>query len=66
MKQFVWLKEVNSQSLQSSLRNLDTAYNKFFRKQTKFPRFKSKFDRQSFTIPQSVYIEDGKLANTKI
>ena len=60
-EQFVWLKEINSQSLQSSLRNLDTAYNKFFRKQTKFPRFKSKFDRQSFTIPQSVYIEDGKL-----
>jgi len=60
-EQFVWLKEINSQSLQSSLRNLDTAYNKFFRKQTKFPRFKSKFDRQSFTIPQSVYIEEGKL-----
>ena len=26
-----WLKEVNSQSLQSSLRNLDTAYKNFFR-----------------------------------
>lgn len=60
-EQFVWLKEINSQSLQSSLRNLDTAYNKFFRKQTKFPKFKRKFDKQSFTIPQSVYIEDGKL-----
>ena len=61
VEQFVWLKEINAQSLQSSLRNLDTAYNKFFRKQTKFPRFKSKFDKQSFTIPQSVSIEDGKL-----
>ena len=60
-EQFVWLKEINSQSLQSSLRNLDTSYNKFFRKQTKFPRFKTKFDRQSFTVPQSVCIEDGKL-----
>jgi putative transposase len=58
---FSWLKEINSQSLQYSLRNLDTAYNKFFRKQTKFPRFKSKYDRQSFTIPQSVCIEEGKL-----
>ena len=58
---FVWLKEINSQSLQSSLRNLDTAYNKFFRKQTKFPRFKSKHDRQSFTVPQFVTIEEGKL-----
>ena len=60
-KEFVWLKEINSQSLQSSLRNLDTAYNKFFRKQTKFPRFKSKYDRQSFTVPQFVTIEEGKL-----
>mgnify|MGYP000960060163 CR=1 FL=1 len=60
-EQFVWLKEINSQSLQSSLRNLDIAYNKFFRKQTNFPKFKSKFDKQSFTIPQSVFIEDGEL-----
>ena len=60
-EEFVWLKEINSQSLQSSLRNLDTAYNKFFRKQTKFPRFKSKYDKQSFTIPQFVTIEEGKL-----
>jgi len=64
-EEFVWLKEINSQSLQSSLRNLDTAYNKFFRKQTQFPRFKSKYDRQSFTVPQSVTIEEGKLSIPK-
>ena len=58
---YIWLKEINSQSLQSSIRNLDTAYNKFFRKQTKFPRFKSKYDRQSFKIPQNVNIKDNKL-----
>ena len=58
---FNWLKEINSQSLQSSLRNLDTAYNKFFRKQTKFPRFKSKYNKQSFKIPQSVSIKNSKL-----
>ncbi len=56
---FNWLKEINSQSLQSSLRNLDTAYGKFFRKQTKFPRFKNKYDKQSFTIPQYVNIEEN-------
>lgn len=60
-KNFNWLKEINSQSLQSSLRNLDTSYGKFFRKQTKFPRFKSKYDKQSFTIPQSVSINNDKL-----
>ena len=58
---YIWLKEINSQTLQSSIRNLDTAYNKFFRKQTKFPRFKSKYDRQSFKIPQNVLIKDNKL-----
>jgi putative transposase len=58
---YIWLKEINSQSLQSSLRNLDTSYMKFFRKETKFPRFKSKYDRQSFKIPQSVLIKNNKL-----
>ena len=58
---FNWLKEINSQSLQSSLRNLDTAYGKFFKKQTKFPRFKSKYDRQSFKIPQFVKLENNEL-----
>ena len=58
---YIWLKEINSQSLQSSLRNLDTAYNKFFRKQSKFPNFKSKYDKQSFTIPQSIIIDENKL-----
>ena len=56
-----WLKEINSQSLQSSLRNLDASYGRFFRKQSKFPRFKSKYDKQSFKIPQFVKLENNKL-----
>lgn len=49
-----WLSEVNSQSLQSSLRNLDTAYTNFFRntKAVGFPRFKSRKNKQSFLCPQ--------------
>lgn len=48
-----WLSEVNSQSLQASLRNLDTAYRNFFRKTGRFPRFKNKRDgHQSFQCPQ--------------
>ena len=60
-EEFVWLKEVNSQSLQASIRNLDIAYKNFFNKQNKFPRFKSKYDRQSFKVPQNVIVDDGKL-----
>lgn len=37
-----WLKEVDSHALQSSLRNLDIAYQKFFKEHTGYPKFKSK------------------------
>ena len=56
-----WLKEVNSQSLQAALKHLESAYNMFFRKSHQFPRFKSKYSRQSFTIPQHFSLKDGKI-----
>src|SRR5699024_538573 len=37
-----WLKEVDSIALQSSLRNLADSFSRFFKKQNKTPRFKSK------------------------
>lgn len=57
-----WLSEVNSQSLQSALRNLDTAYTNFFRntKAVGFPRFKSRKDRQSFLCPQHCRVDFKK------
>lgn len=58
---YVWLKDVNSQMLQHTLRDLDTAYNRFFRKIAKFPTFKSKHNRQSFRVPQHIVVEDGKI-----
>jgi putative transposase len=42
MEEYNWLKECNSQSLQSTLKYLDTAYRMFFKKITRFPNFKSK------------------------
>lgn len=48
----IWLKESNSQSLQQSLRHLDRAYIHFFRDGFKFPNFKKKSHKQSFSIPQ--------------
>jgi putative transposase len=56
----VWLKEVNSQSLQFALRCLDTAYVNFFRGNARFPQFKSKKKRNSFTVPQFGKLQDGK------
>jgi len=58
---YSWLNEINSQSIQSSLKNLDGAYNGFFKKRTKFPKFKSKHTKNSFTVPQSVKLINGKL-----
>lgn len=58
---YIWLKEINSQSLQYSLQGLDHAYARFFRKQAAFPVFKSRSDKQAFRVPQSVYVEDGLL-----
>jgi len=60
-KECEWLKDVNSQSLQQSIKNMDTAFKKFF-KGAGFPKFKSKHKgTQSFSVPQSVVVEDDLL-----
>ena len=56
-----WLKEVNSQSLQSSLLNLDNAYKHFFRTKKGFPRFKKKSSKNTFSVPQSVSIDKNEI-----
>jgi putative transposase len=59
--QYNWLKDVNSQSLQSSIDNLDNAFQKFFRKEAEYPAFKSKNNPvQSFQIPQHYVVDLGK------
>jgi len=55
-----WLKESPSQALQMSIRNLDVAYTNFFRG-AGFPKFKSKYRKQSFQLPQGVFLsKDNK------
>jgi len=57
-----WLKEVNSQSLQQSIVNMNTSFENFFKGCTDFPKFKKKGrGKQSFNIPQSVSLVDNKL-----
>ena len=60
-KEFSWMKEVNSQSIQSSLLNLDNAYKKFFNLGSGFPKFKKKSSKNSFAVPQKVKIEKSKI-----
>ncbi len=69
-KEFVWLKEVDSIALQSSLKNLADSYTRFFKKQNKAPRFKSKKNQvQSYTTKETnsnMAIVDNKIKLPKL
>lgn len=60
-KECDFLKEVNSQSLQQSIQNMDVAFKLFF-KGSGFPKYKSKYkSKQSFSVPQNVKLENNLL-----
>ena len=65
---FNFLSAISLQSLQCSLKNMHTAYENFYRHRGKYPRFKSKKDKQSFKIPQErcFKIENDKLYIPKL
>ena len=43
---YEWLKEVDKFALTNAIYNMDSAYQKFFREHTGYPKFKSKHDNQ--------------------
>lgn len=47
-KDYLWLNECDSMALQESLRNLDRAYQNFFKGNARFPRFHSRRGKQSY------------------
>lgn len=55
-----WLKKSNSQSLQVTLINLDSAFKRFFKKQGSYPVFKKRGNRQSFSVPQNAEVDFEK------
>ncbi|MCM3342714.1 IS200/IS605 family element RNA-guided endonuclease TnpB [Paenibacillus sp. MER TA 81-3] len=69
-KELVWLKEVDSIAIQSSLKNLADSFVRFFKKQNKAPRFKSKTNSvQSYTTKQTngnIAIVDNKIKLPKL
>ena len=50
-EQYAWLKEQNTKVMQQSIRQMLTAYDKFFKEHKGFPKFKSKRDKQSALFP---------------
>jgi putative transposase len=62
-----WLREMNAQMLQQAIRDLDNAFEAFFARRARFPRFRSKrHDRPSFRFPQSLRLEGDTLIVPKL
>ena len=49
--QYQWLKEQNTKVMKQAIRQMLTAYDKFFKEYNGFPKFKSKRDKQSALFP---------------
>ncbi|MDK2462951.1 transposase, partial [Aphanizomenon sp. PH219] len=65
-KEHEWLSSTYSQCLQKVCLNLGVAFNNFFEKRAKYPKFKSKHGKQSIQYPQNVKIADNQLILPKI
>jgi len=50
-EQYAWLKEQNTKVMNQAIRQMLTAYDKFFKEHKGFPKFKSKRDKQSALFP---------------
>ncbi|ABX32317.1 transposase, IS605 OrfB family [Petrotoga mobilis SJ95] len=59
-EKYQWLNDANSQSLQQSIKNLETGFKRFFKKQSKYPKFKKKSSRQSFRVPQHIQLYENE------
>lgn len=53
----IWLAETPSQALQQTLKDLERAYTNFFAKRADFPRFKRKWQSDSFRYPQGYKLD---------
>jgi putative transposase len=61
-----WLSETDSQVLQASIRHLAAAFQNFFEKRARYPRFKSKHGKQSIQYPQRVKLGGNKIYLPKV
>ena len=65
-KQKTWLKEVDSVSLQQTLRDLDSSYQNFFNGRGKYPKFKKKQDKNSYRTNHHIKIDNRYITIPKI
>lgn len=65
-EQYVWLKEQNTKVMQQALRQMLTAYDKFFKQHNGFPKFKSKKVKQSALFPLEAISKRNEFNERKI
>jgi len=67
-KEFIWLNEISSRTINQVFEDLQTAYNKFFKGLAKHPKFKSKKkSRKSFYVRyDAIKFKNGKVNMEKI
>lgn len=61
-----WLKQVDSVSLQQTLKDLDSAYQNFFRGKSKYPNFKKKQDKNSYRTGGYIKISSQYITIPKV
>jgi putative transposase len=65
-REFEWLRAANAQVLQQSVQNLARAFENFFAKRGKYPRFKARHGRQSIRYPQDVKVSGSRIHLSKV
>ena len=63
---YAWLKEQNTKVMKQSIRQMLSAYEKFFKQHNGFPKFKSKKDKQSALFPLEAISKNNKFETRKI
>ena len=59
-KEYDWLKEVDKCALDNAVANMDSAYQKFFKEHTGFPKFKSKHNNKKSYTTNCNYNNNGE------
>jgi putative transposase len=65
-EQYEWLKEQNTKVMKQAIRQMLSAYDKFFERHNGFPKFKTKKDKQSALFPLWAISKRNKFNERKI
>ena len=65
-EQYSWLKEQNTKVMKQAIRQMLTAYDKFFKQHNGYPKFKTKKDKQSALFPIDAISKRNEFTERKI